>query len=690
MQSKNKKYREYWELAKTCYLKAIDVLRLSGKPYSQLALVSISNGNAIDVVWYYCMSLAVKMPSTVARDNLNSFYSRLKPNSAKSVTDQTPIHLISQFVESFLYMHKFTMFPQTEENEGFPDILPITDKLGQAIHDVAVNQTEKTNTILHILKTTLTRTITISLISIWITGEKLKDKANYALRPQILSSQVYLYTFVFSLLKSTYRFSREAFEKMQDKSLVPVIDDILLQGLGIWSVFISTNLNGLSQQCSASSNRHRDAEKKALVNVVQSLVSLLVSHPSFPDPVLNTLPSTFPISEDLHLLGLVPLISFHQTVDFFKEKVYESEQNAEAKRQVRWGRVREMIKKMADSTAFEFIHYNQSEHNYSIVDENAKRQQQNRFMKALATQRLIEQVSSLEKNVTRLSLPLPSVKVDDVPKEVYLCVVDVTVFLDGLSKVKKWANQSAGQSSLEIIVPLEVIDLLDDYKKGGSHMNIQARESNRYLDEQLLAAKVKETVNGSSLRTQKIDEKLSDWSYAKDYWIGEESKPSKLDDMILSEHERNESSDDDDDAVSIASESSSGSSILAPKSRRTRDELSDIESSDDEEEEEVYDYADLENEEDSYDESFTFDDVPKKYQQLLSCLIFFHKQQVTSGHQPERLVLVTNDEDLAFWAELFGDLMTGNRLLVKTVNDWDKLVSKADFEESFKHTWKYR
>lgn len=50
-----KKTAEYWSLAKSCYLKAIDVYRKNGKPYSQLALVSMSNGNAMDVIWYYCM-----------------------------------------------------------------------------------------------------------------------------------------------------------------------------------------------------------------------------------------------------------------------------------------------------------------------------------------------------------------------------------------------------------------------------------------------------------------------------------------------------------------------------------------------------------------------------------------------------------------------------------------------------------
>jgi hypothetical protein len=44
-----------WKISKTCYQKAVDVYRASGKPYSQLALVSASTGSVIDVVWYYTM-----------------------------------------------------------------------------------------------------------------------------------------------------------------------------------------------------------------------------------------------------------------------------------------------------------------------------------------------------------------------------------------------------------------------------------------------------------------------------------------------------------------------------------------------------------------------------------------------------------------------------------------------------------
>ncbi|KAI9254247.1 hypothetical protein BY458DRAFT_558857 [Sporodiniella umbellata] len=685
-QTKNKKHKEYWSLAKTCYLKAAEVFRLNGKPYSQLALVSMSNGNAIDVVWYYCMSLAVKQPSAVARDNLNSFYLKLKRSTSKAQTGRVDMDLISQFVESFLHMHKTVMFPESEENEGFPDMQPIVEQLGQAIYSIIKDQNEKTSTVLHILKTMLTRTITISMVSIWVAGERLKDKTNHAFRPQILSSQVYLYTFIFLLLKSVYQFAKEAFNDMEDKTLESTVDEILLQGLSTWSVFVSTNFTFLLQHCSAVSTRYRDTEKKELISTIQSLVSFLVSHRSFPDPVLNTLPLTFPLSEDLSLLGLVPLIRFHQKVDFFKEQNYESEQNSEAKKQVRWGRIRDMIKKMADSTAFDFIQYSPREQNYSIIDLNAKRQQQNRFMKAMATQRLMEQVSSLEKNVNRMS-PFSLRKEDNAPKDVYLCVVDVTVFLDGLPKVKRWASQSVGNSCLEIIVPLEVINLLDTHKKGGLHMNVQARESIRYLDQKLLEAKVKEVGRDSHLRTQKIDEKLSDWALAEEYWMGDQQRPQELENLLLSEHERNENSEDEDNASVVSEDSSASSDIVVSRSRRTRDDFSDAETSD---EEDVYDYEDLENEQNMQDENYVFDDVPMKYRPIINCLLYYYSQQETDEGRMEKLVLITNDDELAFWAESFGSQKTSMTLFVKSVDEWDTLVSTVDFEESYQAAWDNR
>jgi hypothetical protein len=85
---------------------------------------------------------------------------------------------------------------------------------------------------------------------------------------------------------------------------------------------------------------------------MQTFCSFLIAHPSFPLPVNNVLPSTFPLSEDVFLLGLVPLLAFHSGIDFFKETAYEVDEQttSDARKQVRWGRARDFIRKAAEST----------------------------------------------------------------------------------------------------------------------------------------------------------------------------------------------------------------------------------------------------------------------------------------------------------------------------------------------------
>ncbi|KAI8878948.1 hypothetical protein K501DRAFT_287620 [Backusella circina FSU 941] len=687
----------YWSLSKSCYSKAVEVYRVSGKPYSQLALVSMSKGSAIDVVWYYCMSLAVKYPSTVGRDNLYSFYGKIRLNPAlkTNITEFTAI--ISQFVQAFLYLHKTLMFNEGEET----DTRAVSRQLSLALANASGSQH------FHILRTTLSRTTHILMVSIWITSERMKDKANYGQRAVIQSCQIKMYVFVFHLFTHLYRQASE-----MDEALDKSIAEAILPSLSVWATFLSYNITTISQYCSTAmmDMRNREPEKKELAKAIQALLPILIAHPCFPDPVLNVLPTTYPLSEDLSLLGCAPFTQFHMHVDYFKEQPYEveGEHTFEARKQVRWGRIREWIKKMADSNSFEFIQYNQTEQKYSIIDENAKRQQQNRFMKALATQRLMEQVSSLEKNVNRMTLSTNKQK-EVTKKEIFTCVVDVTCFLDDLHKVKKWATQTLDASSrkqgsiLEVIVPLEVIDDLDDCKKGTSHMNLQARESIRYLDQVLgnsNSTSSSEDHTTSFLRTQKVAEKLDDWEQAKAYWIGEESRSTKVMDELMTDEESNGGASESD----LDTDSDSDSDLFKPRRYRHDEEDSELEDSsegEESEEEEESDMSDDEKavaeqqdveeyayneegdyEDDEYDEDIPTDytHVPKAYRPILSCLLYYYQSKMET---PDRLVLVTNDEDLAWWAELFGNVKTGKRLVIKTVDEWNRILN------SFGQTYAY-
>ncbi|KAI9321728.1 hypothetical protein BX666DRAFT_1905040 [Dichotomocladium elegans] len=700
---------EHWKTAKDCYQKAAEVYRFSGKPYCQMALVSISNGSVIDVVWHYCMNLAMKYPFPIGRDNLRAFYSKIRfstnPKEVNngSVSNSNGTKMISQYVELFLQLHKQIMFGNsgTEEMSEYPILL---DSVIRHIITIAADNpgdetiSKTITSTIQVLKNMLSRTVVILVITIWDLGERMKNKSNLPQMSQLQGAQMRLLEYGFRLLQTLVRTTEDSWSDVKGKipeekyhRLTYMVEYALLSGLSVWCTYLSYNLPVIAQYCAMGqqqgSNSHNE-QRRRLAIALQSFVSCLLGHPMFPDPVVNALPPTYPVSEDLVLLGVLPLARFHATVDFFKEVDYSSadESSVDARRHIRWGRVRELVRKLAESSSFDFVQYNKVDQKYSVFDENAKRQQQSRFMKALATQRLMEQVSSLEKNVNRMNLTaaLPGVQANG-ELNVYTVVLDVTAFLDGLGKVKKWANQTVNPNSrtqttiLEVVVPLETIDSLDFHKKGSSHMNMQARESIRYLDEHLIRDP---PPHASFLRTQKVSEQLSEWSQAEQYWIGEESRANIVDALLSDE-------DDDDNSDAVVAEietSDEEDDHLFRSRRRTYDDESDMDDSDYSSEEEDTDESSEEDERlnDAGAEDVLpaqFSQVPRIYQPIISCMLYYMKKQ---------LVLVTNDENLAWWTEMFGDPESGRRLNVKTVDEWDQMVRNMSFEPAYTHSWKKR
>ncbi|KAI8336089.1 hypothetical protein BC941DRAFT_354347, partial [Chlamydoabsidia padenii] len=368
-----------WKISKTCYQKAVDVYRSSGKPYSQLALVSASTGSVIDVVWYYTMSLAMKHPSTLGHDNLKSFYSKVRFNTKPlpPPSDQTnPMaksrssQYISHFVESFLQMHHSIVF---QKSDSFP---PLSNGLGlamtQVITESGLDSTleKTTSSVLHVIRSTLTRTMTILLVSVWYMGELIKDKANYPQRLELQHLQMILLEYGFDILTNLYKETNNALEKMKKttshdspemiSTLSALVDNTILPALAIWCSYLYTNTEVIAQYCHGADGRNtslqngksKETTKRSLVRSIQTFCTLLIAHPSFPLPVNNVLPSTYPLSEDVFLLGLIPLLSFHSGVDFFKETAYEVDEQttADARKQVRWGRARDLIRKLAESS----------------------------------------------------------------------------------------------------------------------------------------------------------------------------------------------------------------------------------------------------------------------------------------------------------------------------------------------------
>lgn len=231
------------------------------------------------------------------------------------------------------------------------------------------------------------------------------------------------------------------------------------------------------------------------------------------------------------------------------------------------------------------------------------------------------------------------------------------------------------------------IDSLDIHKKGNSHLNMQARESIRFLDQTLKKDGGGErSLTTSFLRTQKLSEKLPEWSDAEKYWLGESRNNDTFTDDSFSQQGSEDEDDEGDGLVDVIEnsdiESVSSEDLFRPRRRQfdedeEEDEDSEISISDTEDSKEEYDSQESEGEDEQKVPSVSFTDVPRAYSPLISCMLYYmtHQDAETSKQQNIlQLVLVTNDEKLAYWASMFGDPATGKRLCIKTTEEWDHIV----------------
>ncbi|KAG0022204.1 hypothetical protein BGZ80_000775 [Entomortierella chlamydospora] len=65
-----------WQAARRFYTRAIQTFPDSGKPYGQLAILASYANDDLDALYWYTLSLGAKCPSVVVRDNLKVFFSR--------------------------------------------------------------------------------------------------------------------------------------------------------------------------------------------------------------------------------------------------------------------------------------------------------------------------------------------------------------------------------------------------------------------------------------------------------------------------------------------------------------------------------------------------------------------------------------------------------------------------------------
>jgi len=142
-----------------------------------------------------------------------------------------------------------------------------------------------------------------------------------------------------------------------DENVVRDAQKAIVTATSIWASFLASNIHTLTSCCAGASNLRRQVhvhgaaneEADQLITALSKLLSVVMSLKPFTPVIDRPLPATYPLAEDYTLLGLIPLESFHKSVDFLKETKHNSPATTDARTEVRWYRIYDLCQRLVES-----------------------------------------------------------------------------------------------------------------------------------------------------------------------------------------------------------------------------------------------------------------------------------------------------------------------------------------------------
>jgi len=267
----------------------------------------------------------------------------------------------------------------------------------------------------------------------------------------------------------------------------------------------------------------------------------------------------------------------------------------------------------------------------------------------------------------------------------WTCVVDFSVLVWHLSEIKAILDRRR----CLLIVPLDVIDRLDQAKKGNEKENQRAREAIRFLDDRLNIPRW--GMSEALLVGQNVKDSLGRWSEAVPFLMElEEPVHNNLESEEGEEEEAMDATEQDEDAIMEETPSTDWESCLPAKADTTttthllgkRTKRDGAESSCDElavdddretpkakalskqpssamDHETDTDEIEDDDEEEEVEVRNTMN-VPRVWRPILGASLFMiHKREEAQRIPLDRFVLLTEDQDLMYYASWFDIPATG-------------------------------
>ncbi|KAF9964612.1 hypothetical protein BGZ70_006207 [Mortierella alpina] len=236
----------------------------------------------------------------------------------------------------------------------------------------------------------------------------------------------------------------------------------------------------------------------------------------------------------------------------------------------------------------------------------------------------------------------------------WTCVLDFSVLVWHLSEIKALLDHRR----CLLIVPLDVIDRLDQAKKGQEKENLKTREAIRFLDDRLNIARWGMTE--PLLVGQNVKDSLGRWSEALPFLVEAEDitlpeREQDGDDVIMSETPvlTDPESAADSDAKETDAQDPNVSMETAPQDEIVDDDDDDNHDNNNNNNNN-HGYGDENEEEEEEVEVRNVMNVPRVWRPILgACLFMLRKREEALRIPEERFVLLTEDSDLSHYAGWF-------------------------------------
>ncbi|TPX39090.1 hypothetical protein SeMB42_g06470 [Synchytrium endobioticum] len=436
------RYQDNIDRANSFYRKCITLSPSYGKPYSQLAIISLSKQEHLDSIYWFSLAWTTSHPFAIARENLAATINRVL-QSGPTIGSLSSI--ISFYKLAYVVVSERTPNLVLEHANTVEYVESAIDAMDY---------------------TRATKVLVLLMVAMHELDNQFASTDKTAIKSRIRSLQVVIVSVIIGIMSYCLTCITDGADTAECQPLQEFIIKASLDGHHPGHLHLIQRYGPQVEGFGA--DRFTEillAFCYPVANVMNAARSVLLE-----DDDQNTLDrgdeEVFLLPEDADLLGFVGMSEYYRRVnrDVFKQYLHNLEEKSANRVSIkmtiqRLGRLHLLTRRLAHDERFEMLKYDAKD-GFLVMDDETKQRMRTQQSEALGKQFQNQQIEEAKKSARPV------------------VIVDAGVLVDHLWMVKKWLSRG----TCFVVIAKEVLEQLDRMKKGTSEQSINARAATRFLE----------------------------------------------------------------------------------------------------------------------------------------------------------------------------------------------------------------